>query len=177
MRLFSISSAIVLCAGLLAGQNARRAPGFSLPSSDNRQIDLADYRGKVVLIDIMKTDCELCGPFAQLLEQVKAQYGNKIEVLSIAPTPDTPATAAKFIGTYKVTFPILFDCGQVAYAYIRPSPLNPRIELPRLYIVGRDGMILRDYLFGPDTQGIFRGHRLFDELDAILKVPPAPKSR
>ena len=35
----------------------RRAPGFSLPDLNHKQYDLGDYRGRVVLIDIMKTDC------------------------------------------------------------------------------------------------------------------------
>ncbi len=170
MRLLSISLTIALCAGIAAGQGPRRAPGFALPAADNRLFDLADYRGKVVLIDFMKTDCAHCGPFAQQLERVKNQYGDKIAVLSIVPAPDSPVTVSKFTAVNKVTFPILFDCGQVTFSYIRPNPLNPSIELPRLYIVGPDGMILRDYLFGPNTQEIFRGGQLFKELAAILKI-------
>ncbi len=170
MRLLSISLTILLCAGIAAGQGPRRAPDFSLQSSDNRKISLADYRGKVVLIDIMKTDCPHCGPFAELLERVKNQYGDKIAVLSIAPAPDNAATVSKFIATNKITFPILLDFGQVTFSYIRPNPMNPTILLPRLYIVGPDGMILRDYLYGPETQAIFRGNQLFNELDTILKI-------
>jgi peroxiredoxin len=177
MRLSSIAIGIMLCAALLPGQTKRRAPGFSLPSSGDRQEDLGDYRGKIVLIDIMKTDCPHCGAFARILQQALFRYGNKIAVLSIAPAPDSPATAAKFISDNKVTFPILFDCGQAVYSYVRPNPLNPRVELPHLYIVDREGYILKDLVFGPETEEVFRGEGLFKELDRILgpaSKPAAP---
>ncbi len=164
----------MLCAALLPGQTKRRAPGFSLPSSGDRQEDLGDYRGKIVLIDIMKTDCEHCGVFARILQKAVFRYGSKIAVLSIAPAPDNQTTVAKFISDNKVGYPILFDCGQVVYSYVRPNPLNPRIELPHLYIVDREGDILKDLIFGPETEEVFRGEGLFKELDRILAPSPKP---
>jgi peroxiredoxin len=177
MRPFSIATGVLLIAALLPGQMNRRAPGFSLPSSANRQIDLGDYRGKVVLIDIMKTDCAHCGPFARLLEQAKTRYGDRIAVLSIAPAPDNPTTAAKFIEANKITFPILYDCGQVVFSYVQPSPMRPAVTLPHLYIVGRDGMILRDVLYGADTIEIFEEKGLEQELDRILAPAAKPAAK
>jgi peroxiredoxin len=176
MRLFSLTLGLVVCTALLPGQTKRRAPGFSLLSSTERQEDLADYRGRIVLIDVMKTDCPHCGAFARILQQVAVRYGNKVAVLSIAPQPDNPSTVGKFIAENKITFPILYDCGQVIYSYVRPNPLNPSISLPHLYIVDRDGFIIRDYLFGAATEEIFRGQDLFKELDRIL-APPPPKQK
>jgi peroxiredoxin len=175
MRLFSLSLGLVLCATLLPGQARRRAPGFSLPSSTDRQEDLADYRGRIVLIDVMKTDCPHCTGFARILQQVADRYGNRVAVLSIAPAPDSPTTVGKFIAENKLTFPILFDCGQVIYSYVQPNPLKPSIDLPHLYIVDKDGFIIRDYVFGAATQELFRGQDLFQELDGILKPPPPKK--
>lgn len=163
MRVGCLALALLVSSALAPAQ-MRRAPGFSLPSSDNRQEDLADYRGRFVLIDIMKTDCPHCGPFARVLERVKTRYGNKIVVLSIAPAPDNPTTAAKFIAANKITFPILFDCGQVVYSYVR----SPSVSLPRLYIVNPEGFIAREYAYGPETQEIFEGNGLFTELDRLL---------
>lgn len=177
MRLFSFTLGLALCATLLPGQTKRRAPGFSLLSSAEQQVDLADYRGRIVLIDIMKTDCAHCGAFARILQQVAVRYGNKVAVLSIAPQPDNPTTVAKFIADYKITFPVLYDCGQVIFSYVRPNPLNPAVSLPHLYIVDREGFIIRDYLFSVDTEEIFRGEGLSKELDRILAPPRAKKKK
>lgn len=164
MRLLCTLIAIVVSTGLLPAQTARRAPGFSLPSTNSRQEDLADYRGTFVLLDIMKTDCPHCATFAKVLERMKLRYGGKIAVLSIAPAPDNPTTAAKFIAANKVTFPILFDCGQVVYSYV----LTPSVAMPRLYIVNPEGFIAREYVYGPETQEIFQGNGLAAELDRLL---------
>ncbi len=166
MRLVHILIAVVVFAGVVPAQTGRRAPGFSLPSTNNRQEDLADYRGKFVLLDIMKTDCEHCGVFAKVLERAKLRYGSKIAVLSIAPAPDNLTTAAKFIAANKVTFPILFDCGQVVYSYVR----NPSVSMPLLYIVNPEGFIAKEFVYGPNTQEIFEGQGLFTELDRLLGV-------
>jgi peroxiredoxin len=168
MRLFSIVLGLCACVTLLPAQAQRRAPGFSLPSSWNKQIDLADYRGKIVLIDIMKTECAHCGVFAGVLEKVKARYGDKVAVLAIAPAPDNPTTVAKFVADHKVTFPILYDCGQAVFSYVLPDPLHPSVSLPHLYIVNPEGYIAREWVIGPVTEEIFRGEGLFPILDQML---------
>ncbi|MGE5567774.1 MAG: peroxiredoxin family protein [Rhodospirillales bacterium] len=168
MRVGCLALALLVSSALAPAQ-MRRAPGFSLPSSANRQEDLADYRGRFVLIDLMKTDCPHCGTFAKVLERVKTKYGNRITVLSIAPAPDNPETAAKFIAANKITFPILFDCGQVVYSYVR----TPSVSLPRLYIVNPEGFIAKEYVYGPETQEIFEGNGLFTELDRLLGAAKA----
>jgi peroxiredoxin len=169
MRAFPITAYVLLAAAVVSAQGLRRAPGFSLPDTNNQQQDLADYRGKVVIVDFMKTDCQHCGAFSRILEQVKTRYGGKVVVLSIAPAPDSPMTVAQFRSKYGVTYPILFDCGQTTFSYVRPNPLNPAIELPHFYIVGPDGLILKDFVFGPKTAEIFQGRELFAELDRILQ--------
>jgi len=122
----------------------------------------------------MKTDCPHCGAFARILQQALFRYGNKIAVLSIAPAPDSPATAAKFISDNKLTFPILFDCGQVVYSYVRPNPLNPRVELPHLYIVDREGYILKDLVFGPETEEVSAARACSRSWIAFWRRRPSP---
>jgi peroxiredoxin len=87
-----------------------------------------------------------------------------IAVLSIAPAPDNPTTIAQFAAANKVTFPILFDCGQVVYSYVR----TPSVSLPRLYIVNPEGFIVKEFVYGANSQEIFEGKGLFAELDRLL---------
>ena len=61
MRFFShLAGVISLGAAAMSLEAAgelsnRRAPGFSLPDSNINYHDLGDYRGKVVLVDFIKT--------------------------------------------------------------------------------------------------------------------------
>jgi peroxiredoxin len=176
MRLLVNVAATALCAAVLfAAEAPRRAPSFSLPDLNNQQHDLLDYRGRIVLVEIMRTTCPECRAFSKILEQVKTYYGDKVAVLSIAIAPDNPDTAKGLIAEHKLTYPILFDCGQVAYSYVRPNPLQPAIAVPHLYIVDPKGFIERDFVFGPATGEIFQGRGLYIVLDRMLGTKPAAK--
>ncbi len=168
-RALLTASLILVFSAALFGQAARRAPGFSLIDPLNNQLhDLQDYRGKIVIVELMRSDCPHCATFAKILEQIKTYYAGKVAVLSITNPPDVPAAVAKFRAEHKVTYPILFDCGQVAFSYVRPSPLRPSINIPHAYLVDRDGMIRGDYEFGEATQEIFQGSGLYKEIDNLL---------
>jgi peroxiredoxin len=123
----------------------RRAPGFSLPDSHYQQHDLQDYRGKVAIIDIMTTTCPTCMQLAETLVKVKAKYGNKVGFYSIVTMPDNYDKADKFAAEYKITWPILFDMGQVIVSYLRVTPSNPQVHFPHLFIVDPEGMIRHDF--------------------------------
>lgn len=151
-------SAFTLAAGELSN---RRAPGFSLPDLELAQHDLYDHRGKVVLLEILKTDCPMCGAMADVLEQVKQKYGTKVSILSIALPPDTQITVRNFVGRHKITYPVLFDCGQAASSYLKVSPSRPRIDLPHIFVIDKQGMIKEDW-------GSENAVRTLDELSAEI---------
>jgi len=132
---------VTLSAGPLSG---RRAPSFALPDVQQRYHDILDYRGKVVLVDIMQTGCPHCIQLSATLEKVKAKYGPKIQILSIVVPPDTLQTVADFVAKSRVSSPILFDCGQVVAAYMKITPQNPSVSFPHLFVVDAQGMIRDD---------------------------------
>jgi peroxiredoxin len=137
-------------AGELSG---RRAPGFSLPDGSMQYHDLADYRGKVVLLEIMLTKCPSCQKLAQKLEGFKQKYGDKIAVLAVVNPPDNRVSVDQFKATYKVTSPVLFDCGQMVGSYLIPDPAKPRIHVPHLFVIDGEGMIRNDFHF-PDEAAL-----------------------
>jgi peroxiredoxin len=122
----------------------RRAPGFSLPDLSLKQHDLQDYRGKVVVIDFMKTDCPKCQDLTKVLEQVKTKYADKIQVLSVVNIPDNQTTVSRYISAHKATTPFLFDCGQMTASYLQITPKNPSVHLPHVVVIDKNGTIRRD---------------------------------
>src|SRR5215831_3756398 len=77
--LFAVAALISFLAAsaLFAADFSRRAPGFSLPDVKTEQHDLADSRGKVVILEFMQTTCPHCAAFADVLEQVQQKYGDR----------------------------------------------------------------------------------------------------
>ena len=160
-----VCAATLLASGELSG---RRAPGFSLPDMNLKQYDPADYRGKILLIEFMKTDCPHCERFSSILEEVAAKYRGQVEVLSVVNWGDNTATVKKYVEEKKTSVPVLFDCGQMAASYFKATPQNPNFNVPHVFIIDAKGMIENDYGYSPLTKGIFEGRDLFTELDRML---------
>src|SRR5580693_6666496 len=156
LGLLLLSAACALGSGELSG---RRAPGFSLPDSTTKQYDVQDYKGKLLLIEFMQTDCLHCQKFSAILEQAKTKYGAKLGILSIVNPPSDAKAVAGYVAQFKVTTPILFDCGQVAYSYIKPT--TPTVNIPHIFLIDGDAMIRNDFAFAQDTLYIFEGKGLF----------------
>jgi peroxiredoxin len=166
------SAALLFASGELSG---RRAPGFSLPDLHGQQHDLQDYRGKIVLIDIIQTSCPHCQHLADVLGKVVVKYGGKVAVLTFAIPRDTPATVAAFVKEHNVTTPVLFDCGQASASYLQATPQNPTVNVPHLFVIDGQGVIRNDYAYGFDTKNIFEGDGLDLEIDRLLAGPPKSK--
>lgn len=149
--------------------SARRAPGFSLPDQRLKQHDLQDYKGKVVVFDFMRTDCPKCQALTPVLEQLKAKYGDKIQVLAVVPANgvDNTQTVGKYVAALKATSPFLFDCGQMTASYLQITPQKPQIHLPHVVIVDKAGMIRRE--FTDETQGGMNLQALGAAIDPLLK--------
>jgi peroxiredoxin len=145
----------------------RRAPGFSLADSHYQQHDPQDYRGKVLLIDIMATNCPTCQKLAESLVEIQAKYKDRIGLLSIVTLPDNQSTADKFAAEYKITWPILFDSGQVIMSYLKVTPSNPQVHFPHLFIIDPNGMIRNDY-DGTEGKSLTLS-ALSNDIDALLK--------
>jgi peroxiredoxin len=168
-----LSAVSLFAAGELSN---RRAPGFSLPDFNLKQYDTQDYRGKVLVIEIMQTTCPHCAVFSAILEEAVAKYGGRVAVLSIVLPPDKMDDVKRYIAAHKITVPILFDSGQAAASYLRVGPQSrSAINLPHVFLIDPQGMIRNDYEYSPLTKDVFEGRGLFAELDRMLAA--AAKSK
>lgn len=160
--------AILLCSAFAASAQLalRRAPSWALVDSTGRMHDLLDYRGKVLVLEMMQTTCPHCAAFADVLSQIPGKYGDKVAVVAVASIPqDNPEKVKQYILGHKVTYPIVFDAGQMQYSYV----LKPQIDLPMVYVIDQNGFIRADYGYGVTTRDIFEGKGLFNELDRLTK--------
>ena len=166
LAIFFLCVSSVFAAGELSG---RRAPGFALLDVMTMKYhDPADYRGKVLIIDIMQSNCPHCADFARVLEKVKAKYGAQVAILSITNPPDSQQAVGEFKRKHNVTVPILYDCGQVAGSYLKITPQRPSFNIPHVFLIDRQGIIRNDFGYGPLTANIFEGDGIFAEIDKLL---------
>jgi cytochrome c biogenesis protein CcmG, thiol:disulfide interchange protein DsbE len=118
-----------------------KAPDFHAYTLDSipKQKSLADYRGKVLMINVWATWCLPCRvemPSIEALDKDYAKKGLKIVAVSID-DPGTDSTIRAFAKQYGLTFEILHDPqGKISEAYDITG-------YPETFIVGKDGVIRR----------------------------------
>jgi peroxiredoxin len=155
---------LLASAAVLAAQGPRRAPGFCLIDSAGQWQDLADYRGKPVLIEFMQTTCPHCAALSSVLNDLKSKFGDRIAILSVALPPDTPKSMLQFATAHKLSYPILLDQGQAAVSYVRAGT----IEFPNLFLVDGNGMIRNHWEYSVLAKDIFEGNGLAREFEKLL---------
>jgi hypothetical protein len=94
-----------------------------------------------------------------------------VAILAVVNPPDNQQAVAAYITGHKIAYPILFDCGQVAYSYVRAV----QFDLPQVYVIDANGMIQRHYEYSALTRDIFEGNGLVSELDRLLAGAASPK--
>lgn len=82
---------------------------FALPDADGKTIALADYRGKVTLVDFWATWCPPCREEIPLFVELKQRYGKQgLEIVGIAyenRDGDVKQTIKNFIAEHGVNYP------------------------------------------------------------------------
>ncbi len=124
------------------------APGFS--AEDVSKIDgsvktLADYRGKVVLLNIWATWCEPCRremPSMQAAHIALADRGLAVVAVSVD-GPNMEDAIRKFVKDFELTFDVLYDRTEVFRSLYRYT------GVPETYVIDRGGTVRRKWI-GPD---------------------------
>jgi peroxiredoxin len=113
----------------------------------------------------------MCARLVDLLVRVKAKYGDQIGIISVVTQPDNHDTADRFATAHKMTWPIVFDSGQMIMSYLKVTPSNPQVHFPHVFLIDGDGYIRND--FEADTKGFETFEEMCAEIDKLL--PKAEK--
>lgn len=144
--------------------SGQAAPAFTLDTIDGQQVSLADYKGKVVLIDFWSTTCKPClQEMPELVEIYKARKDKGFEILAIATDPpETVANVRPVAKNHGMIFPVLLDEeSEVMDLY------NPKGTLPFTLIVNRSGnIVLKRASYTPGD--VESAKKLVEAIDAAI---------
>lgn len=137
----SIAAIVLAAAAFGAGAAELRrwqggpTPALELEDLASRVHRLADYRGKVVLVNFWATWCEPCRAEMPSIDGLRSSLqGKPFEVLAVN-LAEPMSRIERFLGTMPLGFPLLRDRdGAVAKAW------KARL-LPASFLIGRDGRI------------------------------------
>ena len=154
----------------------RRAPGFALPDLQQKYHDLADYRGRVVIVNIMNVGCPHCRQFSKVLHEAEEKYGERLKVLSLVNPPDNQQAVRGYMIQNQISTTILFDCGQASASYLKINASNPTFSVPHFFVIDQEGAIREDYGYSALQRSVFESEGLYKILDKYVSEQRAAKA-
>ena len=137
---------------------AEGAAELSAKTLDGKTVSLADYKGKVVLVDFWATWCGPCRAEIPELVKLQARLGPKGFVVLGVSMDEEIAEVGPFAAKMKISYPVLLNGSERApKGWVVPG-------LPTAYLIGRDGkVLLRKF-----------GSKSIDQLAADVEAALAP---
>ena len=113
------------------------APSFTLKSPEGKLVRLADFKGKVILLDFWGVNCPPCRVEMPHLQRLQAKYQHQgLIVLGIAGMESTIKGVAQVTKTLGITYQIAMDPGD------KLGKLYQITAHPTTILIGREGKIL-----------------------------------
>ena len=136
LRLFAAALGGAMLGPASAADIGKRVQWSDVTLLDGRDLPATALTGRVVIVEIWASWCPFCAQQNPLLQQLyDAQRGRGLEFLTFSIDRD-PAKARAYIAQHHYTFP-----AAMATAWSRKA-FGPRVGLPELYVVDRDGRIV-----------------------------------
>ena len=146
--------ALAALPALAAGAVGETATNFTLKGVDGKTHSLADYKGKVVVLEWVNPNCPYSDRHAKekTMSELSKLHGEVVwlGINSTNPkSPDFMAPAAQLAYDQKqgVNYPVLYDeSGSVGHAYEAKTT-------PHMFIIGTDGKIAYNGAIDDDPYG------------------------
>ena len=95
---------------LMSPKPVKPAKDFRVSAPDNRPLNLADFKGKVIFLNFWATWCKPCEDEMPGMERLYQKYKDKgLVVLAISEDADGAGAVPPFVKKHGLTFPIGLD--------------------------------------------------------------------
>jgi peroxiredoxin len=141
----------------------KRAPEFALKDANGKVVHLADYRGKVVLLDFWATWCGPCTIEIPWFTEFQRKYKDRgFEVLGVSMDEDGWKAITPFVTQKKVNYRIVLGDDKTGDQY------GGLEALPTTFVIDRDGRIAAVHV------GLAGKKDFEDAIETLLQAPARP---
>jgi peroxiredoxin len=112
------------------------APAWELKDLDGKAVKLADFKGKVVVLDFWATWCPPCRAEIPGFIELQKQYGEKgLAIVGVSLDQAGAATVKAFVEKNKMNYPVVMGDDTTVKAY---GGIN---GIPTTFVIDRKGKI------------------------------------
>ena len=171
----------LVCAGVISAaasaQTPRPSPPFTILRAGAPQIQLSQYKGKVVLLTFIHTTCPHCQDLTRVLSEVAPSYQPRgVQFLECAFNPDAGSLVPIFVQQFQPPFPVGWSNDGAVRTYLQMPIFDTArpFYVPHMVFLDRKGVIRGDY---PGESPFFQNpaRNIRAELDKLLAPETAER--
>ena len=141
------------------GKNRPAKLDFTLKDMAGRDVRMADYKGKVILLNFWATWCGPCKYEIPAFVDLYTKYKDQGFVVLGVSTDDSPEALRKFAESYKMNYPVLVGRDR---SDLVDDAYGPMWGIPVSFFITRNGTICRKHM------GLATKEQLEKEIQALL---------
>lgn len=155
-RALTIATATLLVASLFTACT-RHSPGWV--QDNNQRAKLADYKGKVVVLDFYATWCEPCRAETPHLVNLQKQYGDKgLQVIGLnVGGDDDRALVPGFAKEFGIQYPLAYPDDDLV-----DQMLSDNQNIPQSFVYDRNGKLIKRFI-GFESSGAAQIERVIQQ--------------
>lgn len=121
------------------GPVPRPAPELKIIEATGKTTMLSSFRGRVVLLAFISTQCPHCQRASGILEQLSREFSGRLQVAEVAAFGETSDVAA-FEKRWGLTFPVGIGTSDAAHDFLGLAR-GARVGTPQVVVIDRRGVI------------------------------------
>ena len=135
------------------------APAFQIKDLDGKDLSMAAFKGKVILLNFWATWCGPCRAEIPSLIKLQKFYKDRLQIIGLDVDDDNETVVRQVVESEGINFPVALSTPQTRYDYGGIG------GLPTLFVINTEGRVVQKHV------GLYNPALYEAEVRALLNMP------